>query len=425
MLKKIHKNTTWIFLTLLFYRIVLDLSYYYIISDVWRSTRFDLKLNVLKLIESYLLFFLIYILIPKVSKKLSYILLWMLILISYVPMLTIYAFMDESRIYMYAVTAFWITVFLLMKMPTIFIARLKQSRLILYSLFGCLGIIVALMVYWYMGFPFTLDITSVYDIRSKYVDAQIPFSGYLWNWMAYIVNPIFISLFVTKRKWLLVTLIGAFQVWLFSATGIKTYLFSPLLVLILMLIVKQRNPLAYISVGLASAVVLGILSYRLFGDVWLSSLFTRRLLLVPAQLSFFYYDFFSKNEFVYLSHSILKFFLDYPYQLNPPHLIADIYFNDPQMGSNNGVVSDAYMNFGFPGFIIWAVLLTIILKLLDSCSKEVDIRVAVAAIAMPAITLTNSALLTNLLTHGVLLALLILYFLPKQAGIPLLFKKSV
>jgi O-antigen polymerase len=425
MLKKIHKNTIWIFLSLLFYRIVLDLSYYYIISDVWRSTRFDLKLNLLKLIESYLLFFFIYILIPKVSKKLSYILLWMLILISYVPMLTIFAFMDESRIFMYAVTAFWAMVLLLVKMPTIFIARLKQSRLILYSLFGCLGIIVALMVYWHLGFSFTLDLKSVYEIRSEYVAANIPFSGYLWNWMAYIVNPIFMALFVTRKKWFLVVLVGIVQIWLFSATGIKTYLFSPLLVLVLMWIVKQRNPLASLGVGLACVVLAGVLSYLLINDLWVSSLLTRRFLFVPAQLSFFYYGFFSMNEPVFLSHSILRYFLDYPYHLDPPHLIADVFFNKPQMGSNNGIVGDAYMNFRLFGLILWGVLLVIILKLIDSCSKGVDIRVAVAAIAMPAITLTNSALLTNLLTHGLLLSLFILYLMPKQGRSPACLEKPV
>ncbi len=418
MLKKIHKNTIWIFLSLLFYRIVLDLSYYYIISDVWRSTRFDLKLNPLKLIESYLLFFFIYILIPKVAKKLSHILLWMLILISYVPMLTIFSFMDESRIFMYAVTAFWAMVLLLVKMPTIFIARLKQSHVILFSLIGCLFSIVVLMVYWYQGFSITLDLKSVYEIRSEYVAANIPLSGYLWNWMGYIVNPIFMALFVTRRKWLLVALVSIAQIWLFSATGSKTYLFSPLLVLALMWIVRQQKPLAYLCIGLSSVVLAGALSYLFIDDVWVSSLLTRRLLFVPAQLSFFYYDFFSKNEPVFLSHSILRFFLDYPYQLNPPHLIADVYFNDPQMGSNNGVVGDAFMNFRFLGLILWAVLLGIILKLIDSCSKGVDIRIAVAAIAMPAITLTNSALLTNLLTHGLLLSLLIMYLMPKQGDIP-------
>ena len=99
-----------------------------------------------------------------------------------------------------------------------------------------------------------------------------------------------------------------------------------------------------------------------------------------------------------------------------------IYYGSPQNNANTGIVGDAYMNFGFAGLALWGIILIIILKLVDSCSNRVDIRVGVAAIAMPTITLMNSALLTNLLTHGLLLSLLLLYLLPKwniSSGFPI------
>ncbi|MFC1998992.1 hypothetical protein ACFLVR_05080 [Chloroflexota bacterium] len=182
-----------------------------------------------------------------------------------------------------------------------------------------------------------------------------------------------------------------------------------------MWIVKRHNPLAYLGIAFAGIVLISTLSYWLTGNLWLSSLFTRRTILLPAQLSFYYYDFFSNNELVYLSHSIFRGFLEYPYELNPAHLIAQTYFNLPEMGANNGITADAYMNFGLAGLAIWAVLLASILKLLDACSKRVEFKIGVAAIVMPAIVLTNSALLTSLLTHGILLALLIIYLLPREA----------
>lgn len=411
---KIEKGTVWAFLSLILFKIVLDLSYYFVISPVWSYAKFTLDFNSLKLVESYLLLFIIFILMPKSSKKLSNILVWLLILLSYIPMLTIFTFKDEARIYMYAVTAFWIVVFLLMRMPSISLAPLKQSGVIRYFIFICLGVIVFLMVYKYLGLSFNFNLTRVYDIRSQYVGAEIPLAGYLFTWMAYIVNPIFFALFIRKRKWFPVVLIVLLQTLLFSVTGNKTYLFALLFVLALMWVIRRKNPLAYMGIGLAGIVLLGMLSYWVIDDVWISSIFARRTLLVPAQLSFFYYDFFSKHELVSLSASRLGFFLNYPYHLNPPHLMGEIYFNQPQMGANNGVVGDAYMNFGFIGLALWGILLAIILKLVDSCSKRVDFRVGVAAIAMPAVTLTNSALLTNLVTHGLLLALLLLYLLPRE-----------
>ena len=84
------------------------------------------------------------------------------------------------------------------------------------------------------------------------------------------------------------------------------------------------------------------------------------------------------------------------------------------MGANNGIYADAFMNFGFIGLIFWAILLIIILKLIDSITKNKDIRMTVSAIALPVIFLTNSAFLTCLLTHGLLVSLIVLYLLPKE-----------
>ena len=91
---KIRKGTIWTFLSLILFKLILDLSYYFVISPVWSYAKFELHLNSLKLVESYLLLFIIFTLMPKSSKKLSNVLVWLLILLSYIPMLTIFAFKD-------------------------------------------------------------------------------------------------------------------------------------------------------------------------------------------------------------------------------------------------------------------------------------------------------------------------------------------
>jgi oligosaccharide repeat unit polymerase len=354
---------------------------------------------------------------PKTTKKTSNVIIWLLILLSYVPMLTLFAFMDQPRSYMYAVTGFWMLVFLLLELPGISILSLKksQSKIIYYSLFVFLSIIVLFLISKYLGFSLNLDLTKVYDIRSQYSKLKIPLAGYLFNWLGYIVNPVFFAICITKRKWVFAIPIVILQLLLFSSTGNKTFLFALPFVLIMIFIVAQRKPFFWMTIGLAGIILIGIFSYILFDDLWVSSLFARRTLLVPAQLSFFYYDFFSKNGYTFLSHHrVFRAFSNYPYSLNPPNLIGEIYFNRPQMGANNGIYADAFMNFGFIGLIFWGIFLAIILRLVDSFTKEKDIRIMISVIAMPVMSLTNSALLTCLLTHGLLLALMLLNLLPKE-----------
>jgi len=414
---KVGKSIIQSFFSILFYKITLDLAYYFVISRVWDYSGFVLNLDIFKLFESYLLLFAIFVALPKSSKKLSNIVLWLLILLSYVPVLTLFSLMDYSRIYTYAITGFWLLVFLLLKFPTFFLPFFKktQSKIIYYLLFFFLSTSTVFLIYKYLGFSLNFDLTKVYEIRYKYIEAGVPFAGYLFTWLAYVVNPVFFAQFIIKRKYFLVILIIILQLFLFSATGLKTFLFALPFVLILMWIINQKNPFIWMAYGLTGIILLGIFSYFLINDLWITSLFVRRTLLVPAQISFFYYDFFSNNGYLFLSqHHIFSNFLDYPYHLKPPHLIGEIYFNDPKMGANNGIYGDAYMNFGFVGFLLWGFLLAMILKLIDIFSKNKDKILLVAIIAIPSISLVNSALLTCLITHGLLLSLIILYLIPKQ-----------
>jgi hypothetical protein len=95
-------------------------------------------------------------------------------------------------------------------------------------------------------------------------------------------------------------------------------------------------------------------------------------------------------------------------------LIAETYFNRPECNANNGIYADAYMNFGFIGFVLWAFLLSILLKLFDSLSKNKKLELCIAVSIIPLIALVDTAFLTALLTHGLLLPLIILYLLPKE-----------
>lgn len=417
---KIKKSTIWLLLSIFLYRIILDISYYFVISPIWKYERFVFNPNYFKLFESFFLLFVIFTLIPKSKEKLSSLMVWILILISYVPMLTLFALKNESRIFMYAVTGFWLLVFLLLKFPSISIISLrkKQSKIILYSIFVALFVVTISMIYKNFNLSLNITLTNEYEIRKLFINLKTPLMGYLSIWVACVINPVFFILFLNKKKWPLTIPIIFLQLLLFSITGNKIFLFALPFALGLLLIIKSKKPLFYFSMGLVIIITLSMFSYLLLNDVWMSSLFTRRTLLVPAQLSFLYYNFFSKSEPIFLSsHKIFQNLINYPYQLNPPHLIGKIYFNRPEMAANNGIYGDAYMNFGFIGFFFWGLLLTFILKFADIISKNKETGIALAAIAMSTISLTNGALLTSFLTHGLLLSLLILYLLPKKEKI--------
>ena len=84
------------------------------------------------------------------------------------------------------------------------------------------------------------------------------------------------------------------------------------------------------------------------------SLFTRRLLFVPAQLTFKYFEYFNMNQFVWWSsNNIIGLFIQYPYEKPFPQLIGEDYLNTPLLSANNGFFSTGFMHGGIVGIFIY------------------------------------------------------------------------
>ena len=102
----------------------------------------------------------------------------------------------------------------------------------------------------------------------------------------------------------------------------------------------------------------------------------------------------------------------YSNYVSPGFLIGDVYFHNPAGNANANLWADGYANAGFLGIIIITLLLMLLLWIYDSISKKKDLRVALLLIAMPAYAITNTSLLTSLLSHGWLPALLLMWYFP-------------
>ena len=90
-----------------------------------------------------------------------------------------------------------------------------------------------------------------------------------------------------------------------------------------------------------------------------------RLLFIPAEAHFFYFDFFQYHPYLYLSQGILKNIIEDPYDHMVSVIIGssfDYNYTGAYNNLNNGLFSDAYANFGLLGVIVFPVILgTVIL----------------------------------------------------------------
>ncbi|AMM19181.1 hypothetical protein AX769_02340 [Frondihabitans sp. PAMC 28766] len=262
-----------------------------------------------------------------------------------------------------------------------------------------------------------VQLSEVYDVRDEYKD-DIAGSGalaYMISPQANIINPYLIAHGLINRKWWLV-LVGVFgQYLIYSASGFKTVLFAtPAILLIAFLFRSRRVPAAHSfvfgSVALMAASAAADLAQ---GNSTLTSLFSRRFLLTPGLLTSVYAKFFGENPQSHLSHSVLHWWTSSPYDTAPALTVGQFMRPGSKLAANANIFADGFANFGYAGFVGVGVLLLVFLRVLDHVSRGLPLGLAAMVMVMPSITLSNTAILTSLLSHGLAAGVVLLAIIPR------------
>jgi hypothetical protein len=399
------------------YKISLDLFCSSVLPKLGYYAIAEVNLNAAKLVESFFLLLTILTLMPWSWKMPSNTTLWLLIVLSYIPMLTLYAFQNQPRAFMYAATGFWLGVaYVLRVTPSLRVPIIKkqQAELIL----GCIFPSFIVYLIWIMrsygalNILFTFDLSQLYNVRYSFVESVPRMWRYPFYWMATGVVPVFFAASAVRKKWLLAGCILILEFFLALTVGQRTYVFIPLYALGLIWAATGANPVLRAVLSLSVLVIVSIIvSHYLTG---LGGIIARWLL-VPAQLNFHYYNFFRINSpipFVYLFEYYFGFpLLNDPYGLSPDLLIGEFAYGSPGLAAVAGIIGDAYMNLRFIGLAIWSLALAIFLKLMDGFSKGVDQRITMVVAGVSALVITNTYLIRAVITSGTLLSVLILYLL--------------
>ena len=270
-----------------------------------------------------------------------------------------------------------------------------------------------------VGINFQLpDVLDVYDTRATFGDA-VGASGtilaYIVVWSVNVVGPLLIAIGLRRRRLLLVGLGIVLELVIYGITGFKTALFSAVLVvgLVVLLSARPRPSAAWLAWVTAALMIAVSVTDRLNGSIVATSIFVRRVIEVPALVTPRYFDYFSDHETYNLAHSFLRSWLRPPSQLSPPELIGSLYF-DVATWANGGIWADAFANFGFAGVPLFAAILGGVFWLLDVVADRTDLAITGSVAGILGVILTNTALFTTLVSHGLGLAILVFALLPRR-----------
>lgn len=290
------------------------------------------------------------------------------------------------------------------------------------KLFALLTVFSVLFVLFisgrYTGFRFTLDFINVYDVRAEAASYQIPrILRYLLSFMTMILS-VLLFYWLQNRRYVAAGVVFVVFLFYFSIAANKSDFFFLVLILGCYAIYRRwmlRWAAGFLTAGVAAA----WLMEKVLHFVYPMSFFVRRLMYIPAQLSETYAAFFQENPLNLFRYGIMgKLSFDSIYSASIPVIIGE--FEGGGSNANNGMLGDMFANLpAVLGVFLMPLILVVCFRLLDLASKGLPQKITISFCAYFAISFMNTSWSIVLLSHGFLLACLLLYAFPRKEEQPL------
>ena len=369
---------------------------------------------------SYALLIIVAYTIPQNHNRPSTMILLFLFLISYVPVTTFYALNSFTFIMpLLCITFVFLCINLAVRdsvLLSINIGKLEVNS----STFSFLLLAFSVVGYAFLIYKFGLvnripSFSEIRELREAYREEDNRLIIYIFKWQSSVINPLlFILGLLFRNVWLILISVTG-QLYLYSIGGQKTIFFINFLVLFVFIgskyFSKAFNNFILGSLILLVFLLMGI-DYLINDYSLLSSILVRRMFLVPAQFFYYYYDYFSVHPVdLFAQNFPFSLFLTSHYSVEIPYVIADHFINKT-IHANANIFADSYANLGIGGFFIIGFLFLLILKFLDSVSRNKNIFIVLPLLSFSVINIANSSLITTLITHGLLFTLFVITIMP-------------
>ena len=421
------KRTIEPYLLVTVYRICIDLIYNNIISTeyLYAGFRNDFSFWQCCISIIVLLAFMRLMIADYYNKneELSKVILLLLFLLSFVPFTSMWAFGMLTYDFIIANLIFWFLLILSTNIKKF--QSYRQFRITNYLTLGEMHVKIATVLFAvvvlyisgrYTHFRFNFSLLNVYTLRGEAKNYSLSqLLRYVFSWTRTVIC-VLIAYFLRKKRYIWAIVCVFVQFLNFGIDGSKTTIaLTVLSVLISLLPAFEMVKLnRWVFIGLVGVCTVGLAVYYIFGNIMIVSLFVRRMLCLPVDISTKYFDFFTTHTPDYYRQSFLRFLgVLSPYK-SLPYMISEVYYNTKGMSSNNGLISDAISNMGYLGVFVAPFIYAFVFKLLDRVSKGLDKRVHLAIALYASVTLINAFLFTTLLTHGILITMFLLRFMDRE-----------
>lgn len=259
-----------------------------------------------------------------------------------------------------------------------------------------------------------LSFSDVYAVRAEFKESFVstPVLPYLLPLTYAVFNPLLIGLgWVRRNPWLMAAGI-VLQTLLYLAGGLKLTLLSiPFVILLAQMTYPGREwPVWRMPLLWPLIMVGGRVMDAITGSLMWSAVLSIRFLLIPGVLTAGYVWYFQAHPHTNFSDVVP--FTSSPYSELPYVLVGEALFGTEGTNANVNFFGDGFMNLGYSGMFVEAVLVGLLLRLADESCRRVPLSLACSLFAMPLISLSNGGAFTAILSFGFLAACLAAWLCP-------------
>lgn len=409
---------TQIVLTLL-YRLALDVVYLLSLSPLYAYSGFTTDFSLLRYTTSLLalLVFVPFIVRLLHHRTSSSILITFLNYLYFIP-LTSYCGCKESDVqYLIIALLYWMFLFLFQfKIPVLQLTSISDKCM--NPLIKLLTVGSVAFVFFisgkYTGFRFTLNFLDVYGIRAEAATYALPTLFSYGLSMMSIVLAILLLHWLIRKNYAVVGILCITYLFLFSIAAHKSIFFFLFLTLGSYLLYRKWM-LRWLPGFFFLVAGAGLIEHKLIGTFYIISLFLRRMMYIPVDLGNRYLQFFTENTISLFEDSIMgKFSFDGMYSTSIARLLGE-FAGQSTNNANNGLLGDMFANLPIEwGILLMPFLLILCFRLLDFFAANISEKYLLPVCVFFANGFMNGSWSTVLLSHGFLIACLLLYIFPKE-----------
>ena len=398
------KHTLYFYICCIIYRILLDYNYINIISPFNQYDNFNIyKSNELIswVIFSIFIFFG-YIFIKNGPKFLNILVVFLLFfkLIPFTSYLECAPIPEELII---LESMYFITMLLCFKyIPALRLPKPHSHPLLINIIAISLISVIFFISAIYAHFRIQLNLADVYELREEARSYGTPtILNYLHSAASKIL-PLFLIYYLENKKKLMVYIIIISLLLSFGSNGLKATFFN-LIICLLLYSLRRYKIFNNIPQLFLLLMFFATLEFYLMNSFLINQFLIRRMLYMPSLLDEYYFKYVKFHSPIFFDSNIDGIAIEY---------VVGSLWRDISCYANNGLFSDAYINLGFIGIILYPIMYALFFKNIGRIIDYKPIYIRFFAAFITVNVFVSSFFTIGLITHGLLLMFIVISIMP-------------